>query len=163
MANPTTKGDLLDGMYAGHQELYAVLARIPEERMNEIALYNNWSIKDFIAHIGWWQNSAAERMAAARRGETPQTFHDEDMVNHEILTRYRSTPLDEVLAMEAEGFAALEQLVQSINDEGELFDGGRYPATDGRPLANDAAGNTFGHYAMHLDDVRAWMRGNELD
>jgi hypothetical protein len=163
MAHPTTKADLLARMQAGHQQFYAVLARIPEERMDEVALYDNWSIKDFIAHIGWWQNSAAERIAAARRGEPVQVFEDEDQVNHDVFTQYRHTPLDEVRAMEAESYTALEKLVQSISDEGELFDGARYPSTNGRQLASYAAGNSFGHYAMHLDDVRAWMRLNGLD
>lgn len=163
MAYPTTKDDLLARMRAGHQQFYAALARIPDERMDEIALYDNWSIKDFIAHIGWWQNSASECIAAARRGDAVRAFEDEDEVNHEIFIRYRHTPLDEVRAMEAQSYAALERLVQSISDEGELFDGGRYPATNGRQLASYAAGNTFGHYAMHLDDAQAWMRLNGLD
>ena len=149
-------------MHQGDQDFYAVLARIPDERMQETALYDNWSIKDFIAHIGWWQNSTAERIAAARRGETPQAYDEFETVNHEIFMRYRHTPLDKVRSMEAEGFAAVEKIVQSISDESDLFDAARYPATNGSELASYAAGNTFGHYDLHLDDVKAWMRKNNL-
>jgi hypothetical protein len=163
MTHPTTKADLLARMRTGHQEFYDVLARIPEERMDEIALYDTWSIKDFIAHIGWWQNSAAERISAARRGETPQSFDEFETINHEIFERYRYTPLAEVRAMEAESFEAVEKIVQSITDDGELFDAARYPTTNGRQLASYAAGNTFGHYADHLPDVLVWMQKNGLN
>ena len=161
MPRPTTKAELLAAMSAGQQELYDVLAHIPEDRMTEIALYNTWSIKDLIAHLSWWQNNAAERIETVRQGGTPQVFEEFDTINAEVFERYRYTPLAEVRAMEAKTFTALEALVKSIDEE-ELFDAARYPAAKGRMLAGLAAGNTFGHYDDHLPDVRAWMAQNNL-
>src|SRR5687768_16500160 len=115
-----TKDKLLARMRAGHQEFYDVLARIPEERMDEIALYDAWTIKDFIAHIASWQQNSADRVAMLRRGERPPQINV-DAVNAQVLARYRDTPLDEVRAMEESSFAALEQQVFEAS-EAELFE-----------------------------------------
>ena len=161
MPHPTTKAELLTRMRQGHQGFYNLLARIPDERMDEIALYDNWTIKDFIAHIGWWEQNAAERVAMYRRGERPLPI-DTDTQNTEILDRYRGTSLGDVRAMEAAGAAALETQVREATED-EVFDVNLFPATNGHALIELIAGDSYEHYAEHRDDVRAWMRQNGLD
>ena len=103
MSEPTTKAELITRMRQSHQEFYNVLARIPDERMDEIALYNAWTIKDFIAHIGAWEQSAADRIATWRRGEQPLNIPDINAVNARLLERYRPKTLSDIRAMEAAG------------------------------------------------------------
>lgn len=155
MAQSMSKEKLLARMRAGHQEFYDVLARIPEERMNEIALYDAWTIKDFIAHIASWQQNAADRTATLRRGERPAQINV-DTINAQVLARYRDTPLDEVRAMEAASFAALEQQVTEASEE-ELFDPNHFPGRKSS-LLSLIAGDSYDHYPEHLPDVRAWMQ-----
>lgn len=155
-----TKADLLAHMREAHSDFYAMLDRIPDERTSEIALYDNWTIKDLIAHLGWWYQSAADRIAAARRGDAPQTFSDYDALNAEVQAQYRDTPLAEVRAMEAKGFALLEDIVENA-DEAELFDAARYPKA-ARSVASYIIGNTYGHYEDHLPDAKAWMTQHNL-
>jgi len=40
MSDPTTKAELVTRMRRGHQDFYNLLARIPDERMTDIALYD---------------------------------------------------------------------------------------------------------------------------
>lgn len=155
-----TKADLLARMREAHADFYAMLERIPEERTNEIAIYDNWTIKDLIAHLGWWYQSAAERIAAARRGDAPTVYTDYDEVNAQVQAQYRDMPLTEVRAMEAKGFAALEAIVETA-DEDELFDEDRYPKAR-RSVASYIIGNTYGHYEDHLPDAKAWMIQHNL-
>jgi hypothetical protein len=155
MAHPKTKADLLIRMRAGHQKFYDVLARIPDERMHEIALYDNWSIKDFIAHIASWQQNTADRIAMLKRGERPPQINV-DAINAQVLERYRDTPLDEVRAMEASSFAALEQQVKEASDA-ELFEPTHFPGRKSS-LVSLIAGDSYDHYPEHLGDARAWMK-----
>jgi hypothetical protein len=163
MAKPTTKAEVLSLMRKSHQEFYNVLSRIPDERMDEIALYDNWTIKDLIAHIGAWQQSLAGRIAALRSNQPPEKVgeHDIDKTNAIFLERYRKTPLAEVRAMEAASFEALEQQVREAS-EAEIFEPHHFPSYQYALLA-PIAGDTYEHYPDHLKDVRAWMRQNGLD
>lgn len=156
MAHPTTKPQLISRMRQGHQEFYNVISRIPDERMHEIALYDTWTIKDFIAHIGWWQNTAAERVDAILRGENPDLPHGNPPLNAEIQEQYRNMPLDEVRIMESRSFSALEKQVE-IASEDDIFE--LHPLIATYDLLLDwIADNSYAHYAEHLPDVRAWMQ-----
>jgi hypothetical protein len=163
MIRPTTKVDVLKQMHACRQDFYAAIDRIPVEWMTEIALYDNWTPKDLIAHLGSWDHSLAERIAAWRRGETVPLF-DEDMIeamNDHFLSRYRDMPLHEVRAMEASAFAALEhQVIES--SEAEIFEPGHFPGLY-IPLEQMIAGDTYEHYPDHLNDLLLWMQHNGLD
>ena len=163
MQTTTPKVELLKRMHAGRQELYATLDRIPEELMDEIALYDNWTIKDFIAHIGWWEQTTADRIAAWRRGEEvpPITQDMIEAMNAHFLTRYHDMPLYEVRAMEASAFAALEHQVIEATDA-EIFDPHRFPGRQSA-LLDLIAGDSYEHYAEHLPDVLVWMQKHGID
>lgn len=162
MTYPTTKAALLDHMHKSHQTLLALLSRIPDERTDEIALYDTWSIKDFIAHIAWWQQNASERLAILLRGETPPLMLDYDHINATILEDHREMTLDQVRGLEVISFAALERVVRSAS-EADIFYADRFPAARGNALIGGIADNSYEHYAEHIDDIRAWMRQNGLD
>ncbi len=161
MSDPTTKAELVTRMRRGHQDFYNLLARIPDERMTDIALYDAWTIKDFIAHIGAWQQSAADRAATLRRNEALPRMPEVDTFNGRTLERYRHKSLEDIRAMEAAGYEALEAQVRDASEE-ELFAFDHFPKRSD-PLLTLIADNSYAHYAEHLDDVRAWMRVNGLD
>lgn len=161
MLSPTTQAQLLTHMRDSHRVLHTLLARIPDERMDEIALYDSWSIKDLIAHIGWWEQTAAERVAMYRRGERPAPIETE-IQNAEILARYRMMSLADVRAMEAAGVVALETQVKDAA-ENEIFDVNHFPATNGHALIELIAGDSYEHYDIHLPDVLVWMQKNGID
>lgn len=162
MPHPTTKLYLIVHLLESHQAFLKALSRIPPERLDEIALYDAWSIKDFIAHIGWWENSTAERIAALRLGETAEPPIGTDDINARVLEQYRDTPLDSVYAMEQSGFEALVAQVEALSDA-QIFTPDALGNTQGDPLLRWIADNTYDHYAEHMGDVRAWMRLNGLD
>jgi hypothetical protein len=159
---PTTRADLLTHMREARQSFLALLASIPEERMYEIALYDNWTIKDFLAHIGWWEQSTADRIASLRRGEfaTPPIGTTE--INADVLAKYRETPLNEVRVMESMGFTALETQIEELSED-EIFTAGRFEATERAPLLDWIADNTYAHYEEHVGDVTLWMQKNGLE
>lgn len=152
MTDPTTKDDLLIRMREDRQDLLSLLAKIPDDRMQEIALYDGWSIKDFMAHIGWWAQTASERIAMTRRGETPPPIDDYDAVNADVLERFRHISLEQAREMERSGFAAVELQTREISEEDAL----------GTHLSW-IRGTTYRHYEEHIDDIKAWMQRNGFE
>lgn len=161
MKAPTTKADLLRRMAASHQAYEETLACIPPEHFDDIVLYGNWTVKDLMAHIGWWIETGAERVAAVRRGEPLEQFAYYDPINDKILERFKSTPLAEIQAMEARGWHAMEQQVLATS-EAELFDEDRFPMLQGRPLINLVMEETCDHYDGHLSDLKAMLQQGNL-
>lgn len=154
MDTPTTKAALLKRMAASHQAYLELLTSIPRERFDEVIIYDMWTIKDLIAHIGWWIETGAQRVAAVRRGEALQQFAYYDPVNDEIFERFKDAPLAQVQAMEARGWQAMEQQVREISED-ELFDAERFPTLQGRPLISLVKEETYEHYESHLHDLKA--------
>jgi hypothetical protein len=152
MINPTTKDELLARMHTDRQELLDLLSRIPDAHMDEIALYDAWSIKDFIAHIGWWAQTGAERIAMSRRGEIPPPIDDYDAVNADVLERFRDISLSEARDIEKRGFAAIQTQTQELSED-EIF----------HTHMGWIRGPTYAHYEEHIDDVKAWMQQNGFD
>lgn len=160
---PPTKVDILKQMHEGRQDFYATIERIPPELMTEIALYDAWTPKDLIAHIGSWEQSLADRIVAWRRGE-PITLFDAQMtdaMNGHFLIRYHDIPLSAVRGMEASAFAALEHQVIELRDD-EIFEAGHLSGLS-IPLDRLIAGDTYEHYAHHLSDLLVWMQKNGID
>src|SRR5689334_21654736 len=139
MSNPTTKAELLSEIGKSHQAFLDLLKHIPEERMTEIALYDAWTIKDLIAHIGWWEQSAANRVAAYRSGTRPWLDATVDQINERILKQRRDHPLEQVRQFEMESFANLRAEVEKASDA-ELFDPDHFKGRDGEPLYELVAG-----------------------
>jgi hypothetical protein len=154
METPTTKAALLKRMADSRQDYLKTLSSIPRERFDEVILYDTWTLKDLIAHIGWWIETGAERVAAVRRGEPLQQFAYYDPINDEILDRFRHSLLADVQAMEARGWRAMEQQIQETS-EAELFDARRFPTLQGRALISLVSEETYEHYETHLNDLKA--------
>ena len=153
MKTPTTKTELLERMAISHYDYIETLARIPQEQFDDVVLYGIWTIKDLIAHIGWWIESGAERVAAVRRDEPLEQFANYDPINEAILARFRHVPLASVQAMEARGWQAMEQQVQAASEE-EMFETDRFATLQGRPLLNLVIEETYDHYDGHLADLK---------
>lgn len=116
----------------------------------------DWSVKDLIAHITWWEQFLLERLTKWLNGETLVPLTDYDAKNAEIFEAYKDVPLEIVLDEFDASLLDLEEALAQLDDE-QLHDPDRYP-TWGRPLFAFWAGNTFGHYGDHIADLQAYVR-----
>ena len=65
------KAELLANIRAGRQQLDVSLARLSEEQMLVPALHGDWSIKDLIAHFGFWEGRIVALYGQLSRGAEP--------------------------------------------------------------------------------------------
>ena len=116
---------------------------------------HDWSVKDLIVHIIWWENYMVERIGKIVAGTDEATNLDLDEINAEILEDNKDRPLAEVLADFENNLAGVEALIISLTDEqinnADAVDYG------GRQLLKFLMSDTFGHYAVHRPDLEAYV------
>ena len=163
MSETMNKSKLLDAIRSERSQWEALLAQVNEAHMSERGVAGEWSLKDIIAHITWferemivllqkralvgselWQVSQAERNAA-------------------IFEENRQQSLQDVLAEAPQVYEQLIELVQALTDE-DVTDARRFAEmpSEWQPW-QVIAGNTYEHYRDHSSDVRAWLDKRDKD
>jgi hypothetical protein len=161
MSDRLTTAQLLEVMHAARSNWEALLAEAGEARLTEPGVVGDWSLKDIIAHITYFETWAADNVIAIRRGEPrPQAEYKGLQVDEEnalIYERLRTKPLAQVLQESRISFQRSVDAVQGLRDE-DLYDP-EYTRASGADWAvfDLIEGDTFEHYNEHAISVRAWF------
>lgn len=145
--------ELLDDTYAGRTRLEAALVRLTPEQMTSLDLGGGWSVKDLLAHLGWWEARCVEiyhALSSGKAPETPVTEETIDVTNAEVIESFRPRDLEEVRAYEQAAYRRLVTLIETA-PEADLFDPQRFAWTNGQAFYRWVVGNASGHYAEHLE------------
>lgn len=151
------KSDLLANLTSGRARLEAALSRIDEERMPLIVLHGEWSVKDLIGHLGYWEGVVVSLFAMLRAGKTPEPFTDVDVLNAQVLSQSRKQSLSELRRQEKTAYQKILALIDEASEQ-ELFNINHFPGANGRPFESFISDNTYGHYAEHLPELNAWLK-----
>lgn len=151
------KNELLERIETSRRELDALLSEFAPGQMEQPVLPGGWTLKDFLAHLEFWERRAVARYQALREGQAGRLPGDdlsEDEINRQAYEHSRARSLDEVRAAERAAYGALLAVVRAAPDA-DLFDPQRFSFTGGQPLWGWFKGPTYGHYEEHLPDLRA--------
>ncbi len=125
--------------------LTEVMDGIPAERLEEPGVSGEWSVKDLIAHVAFWDAQAMEKIHRRAAGEPVRTV-DWQAMNDREAAASRSRSLDD---LRAELHQAHRQLLDVL---------GTLPPTD--PMTADVCSfvpdDTYEHYDEHAAEIRAW-------
>jgi hypothetical protein len=152
------KSEFLDALQTAHAEWEAALAQVGEARMNEPGVVGDWTTKDAIAHVTWFEREMVGVLRARALIGSDLWNLPPDQRNAAIFEQNRQRSLSDVLTEAREVFPQLVELAQALDDR-DLNDPSRFadmPA-DWVPW-QVIAGNTFEHYRAHVSDLRAWMK-----
>ncbi len=158
MAEPMSKQTLLDKMQTRRAEWDGLIAQVGEDRLEQPGVVGEWSAKDLAAHILFWEKEMSIALDEMAQGQTPRfaTMNDTDALNEQNWQRSHGRPAQEVLAESQAVFRRLVEQVRATPEE-ELLDPDRYAWLEGKPLWRAVASETYGHYRMHVDQLRAWV------
>ena len=161
MNNHLTTAQLLDVMRAARSNWEALLAEAGEARLTEPGVEGDWSLKDIIAHITYFETWAADNVMSFRRGEPrPQSEYtglEVDEENARIYERLRAKSLTQVLQESQVSFQRSIEAVQGLRDE-DLYDPKFVPVPNADFTIFDLIeGDTFEHYNDHSASVRTWL------
>ena len=137
------------------EKLAASWEGLPEELMiQRPGPHPEWSVKDIIAHLCWWENFAIVRLAVLAAGLEINPVKDFDRLNKEVDAEVSSLPLEAVLAQFEANHHQFLNLIDHFSFE-EWADETR-PNFEGMAFMFLLGGNTFGHYLEHLPDLTAF-------
>lgn len=144
------KTEMLQRVRTTRDAFEETLAAVPPERMTEPGVNGDWSVKDLLAHIAWWDRHILQRL---NTGQEPLYAPGDDpggvtaATNAAIYTEHRDRPLDDVRAefdaVHRDLLAALEALPPEVAADEEMYD----------TIGSD----TFSHYLQHTEMLRAWL------
>lgn len=155
------RSELLARIEASRKELEAEISRFDKQDINTPLLPNGWSIKDVVAHIGFWERRIAGLYDILKAGEIPEGTVDlstVDELNNRVYEDNQLIPWGIVQVNEKEAYLALRAVAENAPDD-DLFNPDRFPWTQGTRFAQFIVENTYEHYNDHLPDLRAIRSG----
>lgn len=185
MEEQADKARLLTLMDTGYTEFTTLIAPLDATQLTTPGVDHQWSIKDILVHIAFWQHHLLDYLQAAIQGKVPEEMTHETIdaarrqypgaeaalaeseqqpaptdehsdMNDYIYLRNKSRQLDDVQSDFHASYAQVVATVRSM-DDALLFEPGRLSWTDGNPLYGWVVGNTFGHYEEHIEPIKSWL------
>jgi tetratricopeptide (TPR) repeat protein len=140
---------LLSLLERAHQAQQAWVAGLSDAGRNAIGTPEQWSAKDDLAHVTFWQEVTVERLAVALRGEEPRMFDDFQPVNEQTFEERHTRSWEQVQSDAEQAYSTIIERVRSI-DEQILTDPQRFAWLKGRPLVASILSNGFWHPLEHI-------------
>lgn len=163
-----SKTELLERMREGREVWDGLIAQVPDSAITTPALPGGWSVKDLMAHVAAYETWTGVQIRAANERRAPTNLElygvedvpedpegwDLDRGNASIYDRYATTPLADVRAFAERAFADLVAVVEAVPDQ-DIVDPDAQAWTGGETLLQLVPGQSYVHYAHHLDDLRS--------
>jgi uncharacterized protein (TIGR03083 family) len=150
------KADWLDTLQTERAQWDALLAEVGEARMTRPGVEGEWSVKDVVAHVTWFEREMVGvlRARALVGSDLWNLSHDE---RHAVIyEQNRDRALSDVLAEARAVFDQLLAGMQSLAEE-DLHDPLRFAEMPADWVPWVIAGNSYEHYRQHAPGLRDWM------
>ena len=143
----------------------ALLAQVGMERLDVPGVEGDWSVKELVAQLTWYEQGVVE---GARQALSTGTFTRRrpaglglDELNASIAAESRARPASDVLAEADEVFGQLLALIATCPEE-ILNDPRRLGLPEDMVPWMGVANNSYGHYRQHEPALRAWLERTHL-
>lgn len=156
-----TVAQLLELIEETFDSFMQLIESSPGDRLEEAGVSGNWSLKDIIAHISWYETQMVEilesrAMIGSEWWQLP--IHER---NAKIYEENRNARLEDVLADAAATHQQLVHWIQTLSDA-ELNETGHFEAMPEDWIFGDIlAQNTYLHYGDHAASVAKWLTDQE--
>jgi hypothetical protein len=148
-AAPQNVFDLLQRIESSWSAFLITLEDLTEDQLMEPGAVGEWSLKELLGHVAFWDDLGRENAALALSGQARQ-FDDFEALNQADHAARRGRTLAEERAAMHQAHAAL---VADLEDRGEL---------DAAAIDQAIAGSTYEHYDEHAADVRSWRERRRI-
>ena len=140
----------LDTVWTAFQASYAGL---PISRLTEPGVAGDWSVKDIIAHVTWWEEEALRHLPLIIAGGRPPRYSVAyggiDAFNAMMTERKQDMPLSDVLTQQHDTHRRLIDFIQSVSED-QFTRETRFR----RRLRLD----TYSHYPIHTNAIGEWRQ-----
>jgi uncharacterized protein (TIGR03083 family) len=157
------KSELVELMCKTRAEFDELLAELGTDQMTRNGVAGDWSIKDMLAHIAWYQREEAELFGETGVEASELWNVPQDPRNETLFELHRDQPLERTLTDFRQSFDKLIAAVMGLSDD-ELNTPGRFPGTTAeRPPWKAIAIHSYEHDREHTKDIRTWMASRSPD
>jgi hypothetical protein len=160
------KQTLLEALKEGRENMEEILEGISETEMTEPGVSGEWSVKDILAHLTYWEAELIKLLWQAQQGQKPSTvqFQEEsvDEVNARWYEDIKKRQLDRVLA---DFDSVRKQTIRRVENlsEKDLTDPQRFSWLGERPLWQWIAIDSYEHEAEHGEDIQHWLEQKDTE
>jgi hypothetical protein len=151
-----TKEQLLKKLGVAWDDFVRSYEGMSERQIREPGVTGNWSVKDIIAHVTWWEREAIKHLPLILNGGRPQRYSVKyggiDAFNALMTEKKKSLSMAAVLAEQKETHRELIELIEKIPYE-EFVTETRVR----RRIRLDC----YGHYPIHARAIRRWRERAE--
>ena len=162
-STPKTTAEILSLVDQAWTALESTVARLSPTQLTDVRDQAGWAVKDHVIHVAAWEDALVARLAGRPIHEAlgldeATLSQDEDTENAAIFARHRHRPLAEVLEAARASHRTIRARLAALGDRavaGSVAD--LVPPSaerDESPAAVWIAGNTWDHYAAHLNWIR---------
>lgn len=138
----------LEQAWNSFRESYAGLSG---EQLLQPGVVEDWSVKDLIAHVSWWEEESLKHLPHILEGKRPPRYSvlygGIDAFNAKMTELKRSQALDEVLRQADETHRRLLKYLAGVPEDVFVRE-----TRFRRRLRLD----TYSHYPIHTAAIRAW-------
>jgi hypothetical protein len=124
---------------------------LPEHEMTIAGVMGDWSVKDIIAHVTWWEEEALKYLPVILTGEKPPRYSvlygGIDAFNARMTEQKKNLSLSEVLRQRDDTHRRLIDFLQSAPED---------QCKRETPFRHRLRLDTYGHYAKHAEAIRKW-------
>jgi hypothetical protein len=124
---------------------------LSDSQLTEPGVTGQWSVRDIIAHVTWWEEEALKHLPLIIEGGTPPRYSIQyggiDAFNALMTEQKRDLSLADVLRQLEETHRRLIAYVQSVPEE---------PFTRQTRFRRRLRLDTYSHYPKHAKAIREW-------
>jgi hypothetical protein len=153
------KSELLERIRSEHAFTESAWNQVREQELLQPGVEGEWSAKDMMAHLSFWENRMIQWSNEALSGqsfELPAGNEVVDKINARVYEENGDRPLAEI---RAEFESSYQEALRTIEGtpEQDLLRTGLFPAWGDIPLWKFFATLTWLHYEQHNQSIRAWL------
>lgn len=145
------KERLLKRLDRAWEDLKQSYAGLSESELMKAGVMGDWSVKDIIAHVTWWEEEALKHLPIVLRGGRPPRYSvlygGIDAFNALMTEQRKDWTLAKVLRQRDDTHRRLIDFIQSAPE-----DQCRSETRFRHRLRLD----TYGHYRIHAEAIRSW-------
>jgi uncharacterized protein (TIGR03083 family) len=138
----------MDQAWAAFRESYAGLT---DSQMQAAGVTGDWSVKDILAHVTWWEQEAVKYLPLILQGGKPPRYSDLyggiDAFNAQMTAQRQGLTLSEALKQLEETHRRLMETIQSAPEEQFIRE---------TPFRHRLRLDTYSHYPIHTQAIREW-------
>jgi Mycothiol maleylpyruvate isomerase N-terminal domain. len=149
---------LLDLFRLAYREEQTFVEKLSEKERAVIGTYEQWSVKDVIAHVAAWKERTAQELAAVTNSGPRPEGDNLEQINARIFEKHLDCTWNEVLALSKRAYEALCEQVETMPEE-DLTNAKAIKWYDG-PVWRLSIDDGYSHPLSHFAECYA-RRGEE--